>query len=102
MGLDIAGVSPCLELQARPAGKRGLVERLAQGGAVVAVTRLVDLVLGEQAHERARAEEGAEMPLLVAPGRDVDAEIGGRPGPGTGGPGPGAAGAAPAGGAPAS
>src|SRR4051794_372878 len=78
MGLDIAGVSPCLELQARPAGKRGLVERLAQGGAVVAVTRLVDLVLGEQAHERARAEEGAEMPLLVAPGRDVDAEIGGR------------------------
>src|SRR5215203_1301411 len=78
MRLDITRVAPGLELQARPAGKPGLVERLAQRRAVVAVPRLVDLLLGEQAHERARAEERAEMPLLVAPGRDVDAKIGRR------------------------
>src|SRR3712207_6908809 len=35
---------------------------------------LVDLVLGEQSDEGARAEEGAEMPLLVAPGGHVDAK----------------------------
>src|SRR4029453_10634210 len=51
MGLDVARVAPGLELQAGPAGKARLVERLAQRRAVVAVPRLVDLRLGEQADE---------------------------------------------------
>src|SRR6185436_14443741 len=56
----------------------GGMKRLAQRRAVVLVLRSVDILFGEHAGERLRAEERAEMPLLVGKHNHVDAGIAAR------------------------
>src|SRR5262249_11285403 len=54
-------------------------QRFAHRRAAGAVTRIVDVGLGDATDERAAPEEAPEMPLLVAERDDVDAGIAGRP-----------------------
>ncbi len=76
MRFEIADIARRVDPLARPAGKPGARQRLAQRRAVVAASGLVDLVLAERADERAAAEIIAVMAFLVGPGGDLDAEPG--------------------------
>ncbi len=75
MGFEIAAMAAGLDRLAPPAGEPGLGQGLAQRRPV-ATYAAVDLDFAEVADERAAAEEGAVMALLVGPGRDLDAEPG--------------------------
>src|SRR5207253_1091850 len=78
MRLEEPGVAGGIDGQARAPGKARARERFAHRRAAGAVAGPLDVLLGEQADERAAAEEVAEMPFLVAERRDVDAEMRGR------------------------
>src|SRR6516225_1422177 len=76
MRFEIAGVTPGLDLLARPPGKSGALQGLAQRRAVVAPSDPIDLLLGKHAGKRMAAEKALVMAFLVGPGGDIDAEPG--------------------------
>ena len=84
MRLEEAPVAARIERLARPAGEPRALERDPERRLVVAVGEPVDLLVGQKAAERAAADEGAVVPLLVGDAHDVDGKIPGagpRPAP---------------------
>ena len=75
MRFAIAPVAVGLHALARPVGEPRALQGVAKRRAVIAVPGLVDILLAQKADEGSAADERAEMALLVAPGRDVDAHV---------------------------
>ena len=73
MRFEIADIARRIDPLARPSGKTGAFQRLAQRRPVIAAAGLVDLVFGERVGKRAAAEIVAVMAFLVRPGDDLDA-----------------------------
>ena len=75
VGFQIAGIRLRIDHHARPACEARLAQRIAQGNAGRAVHALVDVALRQLTARRTAAQKEAEVPLLVAPGADIDAVI---------------------------
>src|SRR5207248_2596530 len=77
MGFEVADIARRIDELARPSGKPGIDQRLAQLLALAALGRL-DLIFAQPAGKRPAAEHVAVMPFFVGPGDRLNAEPGER------------------------